>query len=260
MAKNKQIYIIGLASVIIFPLIWIVMFSFFRSWSYPEIIGEFELLKWADLVNKDNEILSGLLLSLLISLFTAFFSVIAGFKTSESLYRVKSKNKLVVLAYLPYVLSPVVLALIIQVYFVRLGLSGTIAGVIVALILIVYPYSVLFFTGYWNERLIGMKDLARTLGGSNLSSWIKVVVPISKPMISLCFFQCFIIAWFEYGLTNLLGVGKVKTLPVQIFMYVQEANPYYAAVASCLMIIPPIILLLINKRWLSASIKYSPLK
>ncbi|MCX2743462.1 ABC transporter permease subunit [Mangrovivirga sp. M17] len=249
-------------SVIVFPIIWIFIFSLFTNWAFPSIFGfgEFNINIWERLLDSESLLLSGLLLSLIISLITAILSVSLGFATSEVIYKSRYKNTLLLSAYFPYVLSPVVLALLLQVYFVKAGLSGSLIGVIVALFMIVYPYSVLFFVGYWNENLINMKQLVRTLGGNKFSAWTKVVIPVSKPVISLCFFQCFIIAWFEFGLTNLLGVGKVKTLPVQIYMYIQEANPYYAAVASCLMIAPPLFLLFINRRWMSESIKFSPLR
>ncbi|WP_175402858.1 ABC transporter permease [Mangrovivirga cuniculi] len=262
MAEFKNIYKVFIYTVIIFPIIWIFVFSFFTNWTFPSILGtgDFNINIWKRLLDSESLLLSGLLLSLIISLITALLSVSIGFVTSEVIYTSRYKNSLLLAAYLPYVLSPVVLALMLQVFFVKAGLSGSLIGVVIALFMIVYPYSVLFFVGYWNDDLVNMKQLARTLGGSKMSAWFKVIVPVSKPVISLCFFQCFIIAWFEFGLTNLLGVGKVKTLPVQIYMYIQEANPYYAAVASCLMIAPPILLLLLNRQWMSESIKFSPLK
>jgi len=53
-------------------------------------------------------------------------------------------------------------------------------------------------------------------------------------MLLLCFFQTFLLSWFQYGLTMLVGGGQVKTLPLKVYDFVWEANVFYAALASCL--------------------------
>jgi putative spermidine/putrescine transport system permease protein len=75
-------------------------------------------------------------------------------------------------------------------------------------------------------------------------------LPLSKNAITLCFFQVFLVSWFEYGLTNLIGSGKVRTLTVSVFNFVTEANIFYAALSCCLLILPPMLLLYINKRFI----------
>jgi putative spermidine/putrescine transport system permease protein len=65
----------------------------------------------------------------------------------------------------------------------------------------------------------------------------------------LCFFQTFLFSWFEFGLTNMIGVGKVQTLTVRVYGFLQEANPFLAAVSSLLLMIPPFVLLLINRHF-----------
>jgi len=44
--------------------------------------------------------------------------------------------------------------------------------------------------------------------------------------------------------------GQVKTLTLKVYDYVGEANVFYAALASCLLIFPPALLLWANKRFL----------
>jgi putative spermidine/putrescine transport system permease protein len=73
-------------------------------------------------------------------------------------------------------------------------------------------------------------------------------LPLAKSTLLLCFFQCFLISWFEYGLTHFIGAGKVKTLTVSVFSYVNEANPFLAALAGFLLILPSVLLLLANKK------------
>jgi putative spermidine/putrescine transport system permease protein len=57
-----------------------------------------------------------------------------------------------------------------------------------------------------------------------------------------------LISWFEFGFTNFIGVGKVQTLTIKVYQFVLEANPYLAALASCLLLFPPILLLWRKKK------------
>jgi len=129
-------------------------------------------------------------------------------------------------------------------------MAGTAIGVIVGHFLIAYPFSVIFFSGYWGERIRSMEQLVATLGGNSFQALTRVVIPISKSMLLVCFFQTFLISWFEYGLTTIIGVGKVQTLTVKVYAYISEANMYHAALSSCLLILPPVVLLWINKRYI----------
>jgi putative spermidine/putrescine transport system permease protein len=42
-------------------------------------------------------------------------------------------------------------------------------------------------------------------------------------------------------------VGKVETLTILVYRYISEANPYLAALAGLLLLIPPLVLLFVNR-------------
>jgi putative spermidine/putrescine transport system permease protein len=154
------------------------------------------------------------------------------------------------LSYFPFVLSPVIYAAVLYNYFIRLGLSGNILGVILGQLLIAYPYAVILFNGFWNNRMQDIEKLVQTLGGNRWQTYKRVLLPMAQGFLLVCFFQTFLISWFEYGLTTIIGVGKVQTLTLKVFQYINAANFYNAALCSSLLVIPPIILLYINKRYL----------
>jgi putative spermidine/putrescine transport system permease protein len=66
----------------------------------------------------------------------------------------------------------------------------------------------------------------------------------------IAFFQSFLISWFEFGLTNYIGGGQVQTLTLRVYQYIGEANIHLAALSSLLLVIPPLILLWLNKRFI----------
>ncbi|MBK8555067.1 MAG: ABC transporter permease subunit [Lewinellaceae bacterium] len=126
-------------------------------------------------------------------------------------------------------------------------MSGTFAGVALAHFLIVFPFVVILSTAHWSAQLEAMEDLVHTLGGSSWQAWRYVLLPLSAKALLTVFFQAFLISWFDYGLTSVIGLGQVSTMTLRVFQYIGEANPVYAAMGSCLLVFPPLLLLWINK-------------
>ena len=238
-----------LSTILLFPFLFLIGLSFSKDWRFPEVFpGDWSLEHWGQLFQLNADLTQSLLLSLIISLVVATLATLIGFVTSKFIAYHPSRKTLLALAYFPYVLAPIIYAAVLYFYFIFLGLSGNIGGVIIGQMIIVYPFAVIIFVGYWNEDLRSMEQLVYTLGGTPWQAYTKVLLPVSKGILMVCFFQTFLISWFEYGLTMLIGVGKVQTLTLKVFHYVNEANIYHAALASCLLFLPPWVLIWINKR------------
>ena len=161
----------------------------------------------------------------------------------------RHKSLLLFLAYVPYIMSPVILGTCLMYLYIKGNLTGSMSGVMLAHTMFAYGFSIVFFSAFWNSRIRALEDLVYTLGGSVMYAYKKVLLPVSKNALLICFFQTFLISWFQYGLTLLIGSGKVQTLPIKVYEYVGEANMYYAALASCLLVLPPALLLWANKRF-----------
>ena len=147
-------------------------------------------------------------------------------------------------------IAPVVLAVMLNYYFLQLGLSGTVFGVMAAQLLITLPYAVILFHGYWNRNIRNFENLVATLGGSFIDKIKHAILPSARGLLTICFFQCFLISWFEYGLTQFIGIGKVETLTIMVYRFMAESNPYLAALAGTVLIIPPLLLLFVNRKFI----------
>ena len=237
-------------AVILFPFAFLLMLSLGRRWAYPGLLpAEWTLHNWQAIWGGQAGLGESLLLSLALSLSIAMIATAGSFWVSKQVAYHRYRQRWLVLAYLPYVFAPVILAACLQYFFIRTGLSGKFEGVAIAQLFITFPYGLIFFTSFWTERMLALEQLIATLGGNTWQAYTKVLLPVAKGPILTCFFQLFLISWFEYGLTALIGVGKVQTLTLKVFQYVNEANLFFAALASCLLVLPPIVLLWLNKRY-----------
>ncbi len=240
-----------LGAGILFPFVFLVLLSLGRQWVFPAIFpSEWTIQNWRGALLQGGELSGSLGVSLIISLLVATVATLLGFWSSKALNETVFGRRLLGLAYLPYIFAPVILAACLQTYFLQVGLSGQFVGVWLAQLFIAYPFAVIFFASFWNDHLKAAGQLATTLGASPWQVFRKVFLPLARGPLLVCFFQTFLISWFEYGLTMLIGVGKVQTLTVKVFQFVNEANVFYAALAGCLLALPPIVILWLNKRYI----------
>jgi len=249
--RKKSYLAKAVATAFIFPVVYLLVLSLAESWIFPHALpAGLTFERWGTLFSGSTDLFSSLLLSLGIALSVATLATFCGFYTSKHLAYHHKRSLWMRLSYFPFVLSPVIYAAVLYYYFIELHLAGNFWGVILAQLLIAYPYSVILFSGFWNRRIRDIEQLVQTLGGSRWQTYTRVLMPMAQGLLLVCFFQTFLISWFEYGLTTIIGVGKVQTLTLKVFQYINEANFYNAALSSSLLILPPIILLYFNRKYL----------
>lgn len=236
--------------LIIFPFAYMVLLSFASAWQFPNVIPSyFGLRNWKLVLGAENGLLGSLMLSVIISLSVATISTLSGFILSRTVSYHPKKNTLTLLTYFPYILAPVVFGACLSYFFLKIGLFGTATGVVVVQFMIAFPYSLIFFSSFWGTRTKSFENLVSTLGGNKWHTFTKVLFPMAGGMLLICFFQTFLISWFEYGLTSIIGVGKVQTLTIKVFLFIKESNFFFGALSCCLLIFPPVVLLYINKKY-----------
>lgn len=249
-ARTKSFWAKMLGIMLLFPVAFLIIISLSTQWIFPTIVPEtLTFNRWTLLISGGN-LFNSLLLSLAIALTVATLATFGGFYSSKQLAYHSRRKLWMQLSYFPFVLSPVIYAAVLYFYFIRLDLAGNILGVILGQLLIAYPYSVILFSGFWSNRIREIERLTQTLGGNRWQTYRHVLLPMAGGLLLVCFFQTFLISWFEYGLTTIIGVGKVQTLTLKVFQYINEANFYNAALASSLLVLPPVILLYFNKKYL----------
>lgn len=241
---------LAVALVCIFPFAFLLALSLAGPWRFPLLLPEFfSAARWMSLLDDQSGLLISLFSSLLLSAAVAVVSTALGFVTSRAVALHARRRLLLFLAYLPFVFSPVILAACLLHVYLRLHLAGSWLGVGLAQLLLGYSFAIVFFQGFWNRETRALGDLVATLGGSVWQLYRRVYLPLGREMLEICFFQTFLLSFFQYGSTVLIGGGAIKTLPVEVYHFVGEADPFYAALAGCLLVWPPLLLLWLNRRF-----------
>lgn len=246
----KKTLLAALLALFVVPFGYLLALSVATEWRFPRLLPvDWTFTHWADLDSAGSNWLASAFTSLTLAAAVATLATASGFLTARHLSGHPRRGLWLTLAYLPYAFSPVIYAHCVKFFFIAGGLSGTWAGVLLAQFILTYPFAILLFFNHFDHRLRAMEDLALTLGSTPRQAFWRVVAPVSRVALLICFFQTFLISWFEYGLTSVIGLGQVRTLTITVYQYIGEANVYVAALASCLVCLPPLLLLWLNQRF-----------
>lgn len=238
---------VGVACLL--PFVYLLALSFARRWTFPHLRPEtLDAAAWTRVGTGTEGIGGSVLVSLALSLTVATLSTAAGFITGRVIGYDRHKRRWLLLAYAPFVFSPAILGVCLLYVFLRLGLAGGFAGVAAGQFIFAYASDVVLFSGFWNAEVRALEDLVYTLGGSVGQAYWRAVLPVSRSVLLVGFFQSFLLSWFDYGLTLILGSGRVQTLTVRVFEYLGAGSFPLAAVSACLLVFPPLVLLGFNRR------------
>lgn len=237
--------------MLILPIGLLILLSIGEEWTWPDILPQ----RWSSAnlrrsIHGESALITGFGTSLMLAISVSILATVAGFLTARSVAYSKNPGRWHLAAYSPYVISPILYAIWIHFFFVKSDLSGSLSGVFTGQFLLAYPYAVIFFQGFWSSRIRHFEELGASLGCSFMEAQYKVIWPMARGMVAVCLFQCFLISWFEFGLTSLIGIGQIRTLPILVYSFVQEANIHLAAIASLMLVIPVIAITFFRKRWI----------
>lgn len=237
--KRKSIlsYIIILIVVflILFPVATMILWVFTERWAWPDLFPQVFSMRALDQISARGTELSAVFASSAeISVVVASFSVVVALMTARAvvLYDFPGKQLIYFLTILPFMIPVTVLAMGLQVLFIKLGLNNAVTGVILIHLIASLPYAVrLLIDG---TQAVGnrLEEQARVLGASAWKAFFHTTLPMLVPVMLSSFCMAYIVSFSQYFMTLLIGGGKVKTFTVVMVPYLQSGNRNIACVYS----------------------------
>lgn len=118
---------------------------------------------------------------------------------------------------LPLLVPEAAVALALTVLFVRAGLAGSYAGIVVAHLIPTLPYATRLLTAVWRGLPPDFEEQAALLGATPAQVMTRVTLPMLLPGILAAGLMTFLVSSNVFLLTFLLGQGSVVTLPTLLF-------------------------------------------
>ena len=134
----------------------------------------------------------------------------------------------------PLILPPVITAVALYIFFARIGLLGTLPGLILAHTVLTVPYVVLLMSVAIRAFDVRIEQVACSLGASWFRMFRSVLLPNLLPSVLAAWIFAFIISFDEVIVTLFLA-GAYDTIPKRMFNeLILQVNPTITAIATLL--------------------------
>jgi putative spermidine/putrescine transport system permease protein len=251
---RRAIVAVAVIPAVTLPFAGLVMWSFSRRWFYPELWPrQWGLRAWEYVVGTAGfQISAALVQSVLVAAVTAVIAIILGIPAGRALglYTFRGKDALSVILILPVVVPPLCLAMGLHLWFIRLGLASTFAGVVLVHLTFCLPYSVFVMWGVFSNYNPDYEGQARSLGACPWQVVIRVMLPLTLPGVVVAGLFAFLLSWSQYLSTLIIGGGRITTLPIILFALMGSGDRPVAAAVSIVFVIPAFVALLFSARYL----------
>ncbi|ARE42376.1 ABC transporter permease component (plasmid) [Rhodovulum sp. P5] len=227
------LYLIALFAFVFAPILTSMVFSF-NSDRFPTVpLGQFTT-HWYETAFARPEVWTAFRNSCLVAVSAAVLSTALGFATAYTDFRYgfRWKPAYLALALLPPTIPLVIMGLAMLAWLGRLGLSGTLPGIVIAHTVMGAPFAMAICRLRLSQMDPALEAAAWNLGASPWRAMRAVVLPFCMPALisALCLtaavsFDEFIVAWFVSGLN--------KTVPVMILEILQgNVDPQINAIGT----------------------------
>ena len=253
---NAELILVSI--MVLIPVVWIVMSSFNKGQNLSTasfIPKELTLSNYTKLF-QETDFGNWFLNSLSIATLNALISVVLILLTAWILSRFKFKGKktglltLLVLSMFPSFLSMTA----VYTLFIVLELVNKPIALVILYAAGAIPYNVWLVKGYIDGIPSSLDEAAYIDGSSKLNTFVRIIVPMSKPIIVYCAVSQFMMPWMDYIIPNLLLTGnKNKTVAVGLYSMIsndQNANFTSFAAGAVLVAVPITIMYLIFQKFL----------
>ena len=205
--------------------------------------------KWFAQVLRDPQFVRPLWNSIRIGLLSTALSSLLAVPAALALAR-STRGFALVQAFLlsPLSLPTIVLAVGLLFFTARIGLGGSLAGLVVGHAVITVPYMLRTVTGVYAGMNRELEEAAAVLGADPLRVFRHVTLPAIRPGILAGAIFAFLLSFDEVPVALLLSNTDTVTLPVSILSYlVYNYDPAVAAISTIQILIVVVVLLALER-------------
>ncbi len=235
------------------PLLPVLLWSFGRGWFFPDLVPDFSLSAYAYAFSPVSGMVEAFATSLGVALAASILSLAVGIPAGRALglHDFPGKGLVEALILAPAVVPVIAIGMGLHGIFIRLGLAGTPAGVMLVHLVPALPYSVLVIAAAFANHDTAYEDQARMLGAGRLAVLRHVTLPMLAPAIAVAGALAFLVSWSQYALTLLIGAGRVTTMPLILTQFAGAGRLDVAGVAAVFTVLPGALVLAASSRHLA---------
>ena len=207
-------------------------------------------LRWFRAIGSNPEFVAAFRDSLWLGALSS--TVAVGFSVPAALalarYRFPGREALTAFFLSPLMIPHVVLGVAFLRFFTQIGLGGTFLGLLLAHVVIVMPFALRLVLAASTGIDRSVENAAVSLGAGGFTVFRRVTLPLILPGVASGWVLAFITSFDELTMSVFIASPATTTLPVRMFLYIQDnIDPLVCAVSAALIAITLIAMILLDR-------------
>ncbi len=221
--------------------------------AYTTVLFEKEFLQW-------------IWNSLVITIATAMVGVTLAATSAYAFSRWNFPGRSVGLIFLltTQMIPAAMLMVPLYILAIRLSLVGTYRGLVIAYSVTAVPFSIWILKGYYDTIPLELEEAARIDGASQLTAFLRILLPLSTPALAIVFLFNFTTAWNDYLLARVIlgSQERLLTWPLGLQRMQGQFQTQWGqfSAASMLVMVPTMILFLLSSKFLISGLTLGSVK
>lgn len=252
--KNFWEFVLLAVFVLFFygPLINMLMLAFADIYDVPAVLPQQWGVKWWQFVFAQKDLVSSMVQSFVVAILTTAISMVVCIPAAYSIARFKFPGrKGFMLSFLLTNAFPKLgIYTSIAILFYKYNLMGTLPGVIIIHMINSMMFMVWLPASAFRSVHRQQEEAARDVGAGPVRTFFKISFPLAMPGIAVAALYTFLGSMEEAQGTMLVGLGRIKTMPVQMYGIILDYPGQAGAVFALLLIIPSAILIFAMRKYI----------
>jgi putative spermidine/putrescine transport system permease protein len=259
LGKRKIVEFIILVLFVFFfltPLLNLLVLAFSGEWRYPDLLPRSWSLEWWKFVFSQDDLVKSIGLSFLIATIVTVVSLILCIPAAYAFARIwfPLRRWFLFSFLLTHAFPKIGLYVSIAVLFYKLGLMGTITGVVLIHLINTLMFMTWIPSAAFRSVHRAQEESARDVGATPFRVFRSITLPMAMPGIIVASVFTFLSSFDEAQGTFLVGVPNVVTMPIVMYSVVSDYPSTAGAVFSIILALPTLILLLAARRFVNADV------
>ena len=163
-------------------------------------------------------------------------------------HRFRGREALTALFMSPLMIPHVVLGIAFLRFFTQVGLGGSFTGLVLAHVIVVFPFALRLVLSSAVGMDRALENAAVSLGASNFAVFRRVTLPLVLPGVASGWMLAFIQSFDEVTMTVFIAAPGASTLPVRMFLYIQDnIDPLVTSVSAAVIAVTVAFLLVMDR-------------
>jgi putative spermidine/putrescine transport system permease protein len=207
-------------------------------------------LRWFAAIARYPEFVSAFWRSLALGALSSALAVAVSVPAALAIarYRFRGREAMTTLFMSPLMIPNIVLGIAFLRFFTEIGLGGTFTGLVLSHIVIVLPFALRLTLASAVGLDRSIEHAAVSLGASEWTVLKRVTLPLIVPGLASGWALAFINSFDEVTMTVFIAAPGTETLPVRMFLYIQDnIDPLVTSVSAAMIFLTAIVMVALDR-------------